>query len=141
MQGEQLPLTGEQGRVFLLTSPLIGLANDIAGWSTAGWSTIRPPLCRSVQGTLRQRNAMRAILRHRPCEARALAMALPAVAVVAVPPRSGVRSALSTSVASMAFTMPAAASASPRRSSIIAADQIWAIGLAMPLPAMSGAEP
>src|ERR1039458_4604975 len=25
MQGEQLPLTGEQGRVFLLTSPLIGL--------------------------------------------------------------------------------------------------------------------
>jgi len=28
MQGEQLPLTGEQGRVFLLTSPLIGLAND-----------------------------------------------------------------------------------------------------------------
>jgi len=28
MQGEQLPLTGGQGRVFLLTSPLIGLAND-----------------------------------------------------------------------------------------------------------------
>lgn len=24
MQGEQRPLTGEQGRVFLLTSPLIG---------------------------------------------------------------------------------------------------------------------
>ena len=32
-------------------------------------------------------------------------------------------------------------SASPRSSSIIAADQIWAIGLAMPLPAMSGAQP
>jgi hypothetical protein len=36
MQGEQLPLTGEQGRVFLLTSPLIGLfeqqaAEDVAG--------------------------------------------------------------------------------------------------------------
>ena len=41
--------------------------------------------------------------------ARALAMAIPAVAVVAVPPRSGVQSALSTSVASMAFTMPRAA--------------------------------
>jgi hypothetical protein len=27
MQGEQLPLTGEQGRVFLLTSPLIGFPN------------------------------------------------------------------------------------------------------------------
>jgi hypothetical protein len=25
MQGEQLPLTGGQGKVFLLTSPLIGL--------------------------------------------------------------------------------------------------------------------
>jgi hypothetical protein len=42
MQGEQLPLTGEQERVFLLTSPLIGspligLAND-----TDGWPTIRP---------------------------------------------------------------------------------------------------
>jgi hypothetical protein len=34
MQGEQLPLTGEQGRVFLLTSPLIGLANDTEGLAT-----------------------------------------------------------------------------------------------------------
>ena len=36
---------------------------------------------------------------------------------------------------------PAAASVSPRCSSIIAPDQIWPIGLAMPCPAMSGAEP
>ncbi len=35
----------------------------------------------------------------------------------------------------------AAASFSPRWSSIIAPDQIWPIGLAMPRPAMSGAEP
>ena len=37
--------------------------------------------------------------------------------------------------------MASAASAWPRWSSIIAPDQIWPIGLAMPLPAMSGAEP
>ena len=37
--------------------------------------------------------------------------------------------------------MRAAASASPRKSSIIAADRMAAIGLALPVPAMSGAEP
>ena len=41
----------------------------------------------------------------------------------------------------MARSMVAAASASPKCSSIIAPDQIWPIGLAMPWPAMSGAEP
>ena len=43
MQGEQLPLTGEQGRVFLLTSPLIGFPNsrlsdrsaDLVSWLMA----------------------------------------------------------------------------------------------------------
>src|SRR5436190_462963 len=37
--------------------------------------------------------------------------------------------------------MRAAASASPRKSSIIAADRIAASGLAFPVPTMSGAEP
>ena len=41
-----------------------------------------------------------------------------------------------------AASMQAAASDSPREwRSIMAAERIWAIGLAMPLPAMSGAEP
>jgi hypothetical protein len=39
------------------------------------------------------------------------------------------------------FDHPSSASLWPRCSSIIAPDQIWPIGLAMPLPAMSGAEP
>ncbi len=45
------------------------------------------------------------------------------------------------STASIARTIGAAASACPRCSSISAPDQICPIGLAMPLPAMSGAEP
>ena len=42
---------------------------------------------------------------------------------------------------SIAPTMAAAASHSPRCSSIIAPDQIWPMGLQMRLPAMSGALP
>ncbi len=45
------------------------------------------------------------------------------------------------STVSIARTTAAAASGWPRWSSIIAPDQIWPIGLAMPRPAMSGAEP
>src|SRR5688572_2266958 len=71
----------------------------------------------------------------------ASAMALPQVTVSARPWMSAVRSAGSASTASMAARMAAAASRSPRWSSIIAADQIWPTGLARPLPAMSGAEP
>src|SRR6202023_1045365 len=37
--------------------------------------------------------------------------------------------------------LAAAAPGSPRSSTIMAPDQIWPIGLAMPCPAMSGAEP
>ena len=40
-----------------------------------------------------------------------------------------------------ALRMRAAASASPRNSSIIAADRMAAMGLALSWPAMSGAEP
>ena len=41
----------------------------------------------------------------------------------------------------MAASMASWASRWPRKSSISAPDQIWPMGLAMPLPAMSGAEP
>ncbi len=47
----------------------------------------------------------------------------------------------SATVVSTAASSAAPASRSPRKSSIIAADQISAIGLAMPCPAMSGADP
>ena len=58
-----------------------------------------------------------------------------------MPPRSRVRSVRSPSVRSMAPTMASAACLSPRCSSIIAPDQIMPIGLAIPCPAISGAEP
>src|SRR5262249_57075583 len=71
----------------------------------------------------------------------ASATALPHVTVSALPPRSRVRSVFSASTRSIASTMARPASFSPRCSSIMAPDQIWPIGLAMPWPAMSGAEP
>src|SRR5207244_6938819 len=70
----------------------------------------------------------------------AAAIALPTSVVEALPPMSRVRGP-STSTRSIARTMAPAASLCPRCSSIIAPDQIWPIGLAMFLPAMSGAEP
>src|SRR5258706_7802338 len=70
----------------------------------------------------------------------ASAMALPTSMVFALPPMSRVRGP-STSTFSIAFTMASAASLSPRCSSIIAPDQICPIGLAIPLPKMSGALP
>jgi trans-2,3-dihydro-3-hydroxyanthranilate isomerase len=69
------------------------------------------------------------------------ASARPTSSVPAWPPMSRVRGPLSRSSVSMAATIAAAASASPSCSSIIAADQIWPIGLQMCRPAMSGAEP
>src|SRR4029077_4537664 len=74
-------------------------------------------------------------------QASAAATALPQATVFAAPPRSPVRNFGSASTCSIALTIEAAASASPRWSSIIAPDQIWPIGLAMPWPAISGAEP
>src|SRR3954467_5669453 len=68
------------------------------------------------------------------------ATALPQAVVSALPPRSLVRSVRSASVRSIASTIDLPASFSPRCSSIIAPDQIAPIGLAMPCPAMSGAE-
>src|SRR5205807_1943700 len=61
--------------------------------------------------------------------------------VEAMPPRSRVRSFPSLTCSSTAVTTARAASGWPRCSSIIAPVQIWAIGLATPRPAMSGAEP
>ena len=64
--------------------------------------------------------------------ASASATALPHATVLARPPRSRVRSFGSGSTRSIALTIAPEASASPRCSSIIAPDQIWPIGLAMP---------
>ena len=61
--------------------------------------------------------------------------------VVAVPPRSGVCSAGSAVTCSTARISRAAAAASPRCSSIIAAVQNVATGFAIPLPVMSNADP
>ncbi len=68
-------------------------------------------------------------------------MARPHSAVEARPPMSRVRAAGSAMTVSIAAMIDAAASGWPRWSSIIAADQIWPIGFAIPCPAMSGAEP
>ena len=60
----------------------------------------------------------------------------------ALPPRSRVRGAgLGEDPLDARRRSRPQPSRSPRCSSIIAPDQIWPIGLAMPLPAMSGAEP
>ena len=69
----------------------------------------------------------------------ASAMAAPSSRVVALPPMSGVRAAGSGMTFSMACSMALAASPCPRWSSMRAPDQIWPMGLAIPLPAMSGA--
>mmetsp|Transcript_36612 Transcript_36612/g.84976 ORF Transcript_36612/g.84976 Transcript_36612/m.84976 type:complete len:483 (-) Transcript_36612:1085-2533(-) len=72
----------------------------------------------------------------------ARAIASPSWAQEALPPRSGVLGAAgSASTASMAAMTASCAAWWPRKSSIIAPAQIWPMGLAMPLPAMSGAEP
>ena len=54
---------------------------------------------------------------------------------------SAVRERPSAYTAATAARMRAAASSSPRWSSIMAAERISAVGLATSLPAMSGAEP
>ena len=69
------------------------------------------------------------------------AMASPTSAVLEHPPMSGVRISLSSSTLQAASSMRSASSASPSHSSISFADRIEAIGLAMPLPAMSNAVP
>lgn len=61
--------------------------------------------------------------------------------VVALPPRSRVRSFGSAVTCSMADMTPCAARASPRCSSSIATDQNVPTGFAMPLPMMSNADP
>src|SRR5215510_13407460 len=73
--------------------------------------------------------------------ANASQTALVTSAVFALPPRSGVCSDLSAVTRSIAFIRRFAAAFSPRCSSIITPDQNVPIGLAMPLPMMSKAEP
>src|ERR1700687_3046408 len=62
-------------------------------------------------------------------------------AVLACPPRSGVWQRWSAVTRSIASIRRSPAAVSPRCSSIITADQNVPIGLAMPLPMMSNAEP
>ena len=57
------------------------------------------------------------------------------------PCRSFVLFSLFTKVFSIEFSMLFDASCSPKKSNIIAPDQIWPIGFAIPLPAISGADP
>ena len=61
--------------------------------------------------------------------------------VLELPPRSGVLCVFSLSTVFMPFKIYSLAAVSPRCSSIIAPAQICPIGLAIPLPVMSGAEP
>ncbi len=61
--------------------------------------------------------------------------------VESLPRRVPRAAALAAEHRSIAATMSSCASRSPRWSSIIAADQICPTGLAIPCPAMSGAEP
>src|SRR5207253_1630137 len=70
----------------------------------------------------------------------ASAIALPISEVLALPPMSRVRGPSRTTV-SMARTTASPACLSPRCSSIMAPDQICPTGLAMPWPAISGADP
>src|SRR4051794_1527224 len=72
---------------------------------------------------------------------RAASSAAVTCSVVALPPRSGVWFARSSSTCSMARCRSVAASAWPRCSSISAPVHTWPTGLAIPCPAMSGAEP
>ena len=73
--------------------------------------------------------------------ARAAGESVQIMAAHAVPPRAAARRAGCASAALIASVMQVAASVKPRCPSIIAAVQICPTGLAMPLPAISGAEP
>src|SRR5262249_61022297 len=78
-------------------------------------------------------------LRDQPLSAASTAS--PMSFVFAVPPRSGVRGVPALSTSATALRIAAAPLGSPRWSSIKPAERIAARGLAMPLPAMSGALP
>src|ERR1700676_1138888 len=69
------------------------------------------------------------------------AMTSPNSLVVALPPMSGVRALELASASAIAFSTASAASGIPKCRSIMAPDQICPMGLAIPFPAMSGAEP
>src|SRR5256886_9717645 len=68
-------------------------------------------------------------------------MAAPISSVVGFPPMAGVRAFDRAKVSAIASSTASAASEAPRCLSIIAPDHICPMGFAMPLPAISGAEP
>src|ERR1700738_839818 len=70
-----------------------------------------------------------------------LAIASPRSRVLDFPPTSGVRTLEFANVVEMAASMASAPSSAPRCRSIMAPDQICPMGLAIPFPAMSGADP
>ena len=69
------------------------------------------------------------------------AIASPSSCVEELPPISGVRTFACARIAAIACSTESAASLAPKCRSIIAPDQICPMGLAIPLPAISGAEP
>src|SRR5580704_5369199 len=69
------------------------------------------------------------------------AIASPKSPVEAVPPMSGVRALEFAKITAIAFSIESAASPAPRWRNIMAPDQICPMGLAIPFPAISGAEP
>jgi hypothetical protein len=95
--------------------------------------------CRCVSGRVRPDGAPDVAQASR--HASAASTASVSSSVVAVPPRSAVRDVPSAVTASTASSTAAAASASPRWSSIMLPVHRAAIGLAIPCPAMSGADP
>ena len=111
---------GAGGRVGSALRGKAGAANCRSGWKHGR--------ARSETGPYPDRRPSGPTLNH-----TASAMALPMSVVLALPPMSGVRRPLASTL-SMAAMTEAPASGQPRWSSIMAPAQIWPMGLAMPWP-------
>src|SRR5262249_33599988 len=125
-------LLGEQAHGAVRAAVIFEVALAIALQPVGGDQARRP-------GELRH-TALRGVDRDQRSHYRAAITARVTSAVLAFPPRSGVKTFFAVTV-SIAFIRRAAAFVSPRCSSIIDAVQNVAIGLATPLPVMSNAEP
>src|SRR5690606_32157751 len=97
------------------------------------------PCAAKAEGARRRHSA--SPFRNREQPAARAAVALAKDAVVPLPPRAGVRLSLAFMVSTMAWRRRRASSMRPMWASICPAASSSAQGLAMPLPAMSGAEP